>query len=149
MHGTPQLPGSPAACRAAWTDLADGGRNELAWDIRSDGHLVVAAIRGELDLATVPDLAGPLSSLAAAGQHLILDLGALEFCDCTGLSLVLRVRRQAASAGGTLQLAAAVPRVARLMALTGTGDLLGARPCRPDCCIGAHLPAPGAGLRPG
>jgi anti-anti-sigma factor len=144
MHGTPQLPGSPAACLGAWSDLADGGRNELAWDIRSEGHLVVAAIRGELDLATVPDLAGPLRPLAAAGHHLILDLGALQFCDCTGLSLLLRVRREAAEAGGTLQLAAAVPRVGRLTALTGTRDLHGVRPCRPGCCVRAHLPPPGA-----
>ncbi len=54
-------------------------------------------------------LAGRLDPLAAAGCHLILDLSALSFFDCTGLNLFLRWQRQAAAAGGVLHVVAATP----------------------------------------
>jgi anti-anti-sigma factor len=122
-----------------------GGAGELAWGIYSDGHLAVAALDGELDLAAVPELARQLAPLAAAGRHLIMDMAALRFCDCTGLGLFLRLQGQAAAAGGALHVLAPVPRFRRLLALTGTAGRLptGVRPCRRPCCVQDHL-----GLRP-
>jgi len=140
MREKPHLPEAPE-CLPYWTTMPGRAGDLLAWVIYSDGHLVVAALDGELDLASRADLASRLDPLAAAGRHLILDLGALRFCDCAGLGLFLRLQRQAAAAGGAFHLLAPTPRFARLLALTGTRGLFqaGAQPCRPRCCVGDYL----------
>jgi anti-sigma B factor antagonist len=131
---------SPSACLPYWAAVTGGTRGPLAWSVYADGHLVVAALDGELDLGTGPGLAERLDPLAQAGRHLILDLGALTFCDCTGLNLFLRWQRQAAAAGGALHIVAATPRFRRVAGLAGAGALLQAeaRRCRRDCCLGSH-----------
>jgi anti-anti-sigma factor len=140
MHEKPHLPDAPA-CQPDWTAVTGAAADMLAWGIYSDGHLVVAALDGELDLASQGSLGRRLDPLTAAGRHLILDLSALRFCDCAGLGLFLRLQRQAAAAGGALHLLGPNPRFGRLLALTGTRELFQteARPCRPRCCIGTHL----------
>jgi anti-sigma B factor antagonist len=127
---------SPSDCLPHWAALTGGAQGQLAWSAYSDGHLVVVALDGELDLATRPALAGQLDPLADAGRHLILDLGGLTFCDCTGLNLFLRWQRQAAAAGGMLHVAAATTRFRQLAGLAGARGLVpaGARPCRRRCC---------------
>jgi anti-sigma B factor antagonist len=139
MPEPPEL--AQSACLPRWTTLTGETKDVLAWGIYSDGHLLVVALDGELDLASGPGLARQLAPLAQAGRHLILDLGALSFCDCTGLGLILRWQRQAAAAGGVLHTVAAGPRFRRLVALTGSTGLLqtGAVPCHRDCCVDAHL----------
>jgi anti-sigma B factor antagonist len=140
MREPPELADRQSGCLPRWTALT-GATDVLTWGIYSDGHLLVAALDGELDLGSGPGLAQHLDPLAQAGRHLILDLGALNFCDCTGLALILRWQRQAAAAGGVLHLVAPGPRFRRLMALTGSSGLLqtGAVPCRRNCCVNSHL----------
>jgi anti-anti-sigma factor len=141
MREKPHLPDSPSDCLPHWAALSGGTNDQLTWRIYSDGHLVAAELAGELDLAARPGLARQLDPLAEAGRHLILDLGALEFCDCVGLGLFLRWQQRATAAGGALHLAAARPRLRQLLALTGTAGLLptSVRPCRRDCCVQRHL----------
>jgi anti-anti-sigma factor len=131
---------SPAEGLPYWAALAGGTQGQLAWSVYSDGHLVVAALAGELDHATPPRLAELLSPLAEAGRHLILDLGALTFCDCTGLGLFLRWQRLAAAAGGALHVVAATARFRRLAGAAGAPGLLqaGTRPCQHRCCLDSH-----------
>jgi anti-anti-sigma factor len=140
MREPPELADRHSGCLPHWTALT-GATDVLTWGIYSDGHLVVVALDGELDLASGPGLARQLDPLAEAGRHLILDLGALTFCDCTGLALLLRWQRRAAAAGGALHLVAPGPRFRRLMALTGSSRLLQADavPCHRNCCIRSHL----------
>ncbi len=140
MPEAPQLPDDPLSGRLPFWTALTGGTGQLAWSVYSDGHLVVAALSGELTLAAKPGLAEWLDPLAEAGRHLILDLGALTFCDCTGLNLLLRWQRQAAAAGGVLHVVAATPRLRQLTDLTGTHGLLqaGARRCHRQCCLNSH-----------
>ena len=53
-----------------------------------DGRAVVV-IRGELDLATAPDLEATLSERLDAGQDVIVDLRELAFLDSTGLRVLV------------------------------------------------------------
>jgi anti-sigma B factor antagonist len=131
---------SPSDCLPYWAALAGGTPGLLAWSAYSDGHLVVVALDGELDLATQSGLADRLDPLAEAGRHLILDLGALTFCDCTGLNLFLRWQRQAAAAGGALHVVAATPRFRQLAGLAAARGLVqpGARRCLHRCCLDSH-----------
>jgi anti-sigma B factor antagonist len=140
MREPPELADRPSGCLPRWT-ASTGATDALTWGIYSDGHLLVATLDGELDLASGPGVAQQLDPLAQAGRHLILDLGALDFCDCTGLTLILRWQRRAAAAGGVLHLVAPSPRFRRLMTLTGSSGLLqtGAVRCRRNCCVNSHL----------
>jgi anti-sigma B factor antagonist len=47
-------------------------------------------VRGELDLATTPDLVEALARLREEGREVLLDLGDLAFIDSTGLSEIVR-----------------------------------------------------------
>ena len=48
-------------------------------------------IRGELDLATAPDLEGPLDeAVGATGTSILLDLSDCEFIDSTGIAVIVR-----------------------------------------------------------
>jgi anti-sigma B factor antagonist len=85
---------------------------------------VVVLLGGDLDIATVPDLARKLTPLARAGSHLTLDLSGVQFCDCAGLSLFLRLRGHALAAGGSLRLAAVSPTVRRLIGAAGLQAIL-------------------------
>ncbi len=60
-------------------------------------------VRGELDLATVPQLAPALSALLGAGRHqLDVDLDEVTFCDVAGLTALLQANARAVQAGGRL-----------------------------------------------
>jgi anti-anti-sigma factor len=91
-------------------------RNLLTWCTHSHANLVFVNLDGELDIATAPALAWRLAPLAETGSHLLVDLAGLQFCDCTGLSLFLRLRQRVISAGGSLHLTAATAPVCRLIA---------------------------------
>jgi anti-anti-sigma factor len=110
--------------RLAWRSPAGPAGDLLTWDVRARGELAVVAVSGELDIDSAPGLEGDLAPVADAGRPLILDLAGLRFCDCSGLSLFLRVQQRARAAGGSLHLAALTPRVLRVIAAARLADVL-------------------------
>ena len=72
-----------------------GEQPVLTCGIHSQGRLVFIILGGELDIATAPGLALRLAPIAETGSHLLLDLAGVQFCDCAGLSVFLRLRRRA------------------------------------------------------
>jgi anti-anti-sigma factor len=96
----------------------------LTWDVQARGELAVVAVAGELDIDSGPGLEVALAPVADAGRHLILDLASLRFCDCSGLSLFLRVQQRARAAGGSLHLAALTPQVLRVITAARLADVL-------------------------
>jgi anti-anti-sigma factor len=65
------------------------------------------------------DAEAPITALTVQGQSLIIDMSALDFMDCSSLSVLLRVRRLARQADGDMVLAAPQRQPRRLLALTG------------------------------
>jgi anti-sigma B factor antagonist len=57
----------------------------------------------------------------AAGDHirLIVDLSGVDFCDSTGVNVLLAAHRQAREKGGDLELAAPRPAVRKILQVTG------------------------------
>ena len=96
----------------------------LNWDVQAHGRLVVVVVDGELDVGTAPGLGEELTPLAEAGRDLVLDLAGVRFCDCAGLSLFLRVQKQATAAGGSLHLTAPTVPVRRLITVARLSDVL-------------------------
>jgi anti-sigma B factor antagonist len=93
---------------------------------RLDPHASVVVVRGEVDLATAPQLRdAALRALAVGAGNLHLDLAGVTFMDSAGLHVLLATRRRAHLAGGHLALCGTSRCVDRLLELTGTASVLG------------------------
>lgn len=118
----------------------------LSWDIQPHGRLAVVVVDGELDVGTAPGLGEGLTPLAETGRDLVLDLAGVRFCDCAGLSLFLRVQKQATAAGGSLHLMAPTAQVRRLIIVARLSDVLPVTDATADV-LAALDPAAAAGPR--
>ncbi|MFF1377513.1 anti-sigma factor antagonist [Streptomyces sp. NPDC058308] len=82
------------------------------------------AVRGDLDLDAAQRIRSELYvALSHAARGIDLDLSDVEFCDCSGLNLLLSLRQQAVKQGKTVAIATTSPAVERLFDLTGTRGL--------------------------
>ena len=95
------------------------------------GHIVVT-LSGQLDFSAAADTTATIAAIAGrelGREHrVIVDLQALEFIDCTALHALADAQQVARQAGGDLLLAAPAEKVARLLELTGLGEVLGVHP---------------------
>ena len=88
------------------------------------GGYVIAALSGELGIASAPALREELIGLLRAASHLIIDLSAVERADASGLAVLVGSGRRARLLGGSLCLAAPSPQVARVLSATGLNQHL-------------------------
>jgi anti-sigma B factor antagonist len=83
------------------------------------GHAVVTAT-GELDLYTAPRLQAALAGLLRENvDRVVVDLSGVEFCDSTGMNVLLAAMKRLKEQGGSLELAAPRPAVRRILQVTG------------------------------
>ncbi|MFE1910299.1 STAS domain-containing protein [Streptomyces anandii] len=96
-------------------------------ETRPAGDRVVVAVRGELDLDAGQVFQRALRrALACSVRGVDLDLGAVVFCDCSALNILISLRHRALTQGKTIVVTAAAPVAERLLALTGTRPLFSA-----------------------
>ncbi|MXM67113.1 anti-sigma factor antagonist [Streptomyces sp. HUCO-GS316] len=92
----------------------------LLVEVRKEGSSAVVTPVGELDHHTAELLREPLDECLAKGlSRLVIDCSRLEFCDSTGLNVLLGARLKAEAAGGGVHLAGMLPVVARVFEITG------------------------------
>ncbi|MFB6841875.1 STAS domain-containing protein [Streptomyces sp. NPDC056361] len=85
-----------------------------------DGASELLTPVGELDHHTAELLRTPLDGALDAGRsRLVVDCSGLEFCDSTGLNVLLGARLRADAASGGVHLVAMRPPVARVFHITG------------------------------
>ena len=93
---------------------------------RACGDHLVVALRAELDIGKA---AATIAAIAGRGpgraHSVIVDLQALDFMDCAALRALARAQQQARQAGGQVLLAAPAGTLARVLGLTGLGEVLG------------------------
>ncbi|MEU7603963.1 STAS domain-containing protein, partial [Streptomyces sp. NPDC041003] len=92
---------APKASTSLWAGFS-ARRNQWSLD-----HDTAEPLRQALD-TTWPD-----------GGRLLVDLTRLDFCDSTGLNVLLRGRLAIQESGGTLELVGLHPPVARMFHITG------------------------------
>jgi len=95
---------------------------ELKVSSRSQGDHELVIATGEIDLYTAPRLQSELSAViasAAPASRVIVDMSGVEFCDSTGMNVLLSCLRQARERGGELELAAPRPAVRKILSVTG------------------------------
>ena len=101
----------------------------LTTSVLYDDAVTLVALDGELDLSVGPQLDAVVDGVLADGRRLLLvDLGALRFCDSSGLGALLRANRVVSEAGGSLVVAGASGAVQRLLVLTSMSKLLRIEP---------------------
>lgn len=97
-------------------------------EVAVDEGLAAVAPRGEVDLASAPALAGALTGVLDGGaRRVVLDLGAVPFCDSSGLRVLVAAHRRLARAGGRLEVVGALPPVERVLRVTGLLGVLDVR----------------------
>ncbi|WEV27453.1 STAS domain-containing protein [Streptomyces sp. 71268] len=95
-------------------------RGRLRVEVRHQGVSAVVTPAGELDHHTAELLREPLEQCVTDGRpRLVVDCSRLEFCDSTGLNVLLGARLKAEAAGGGVHLAGMLPVVARVFEITG------------------------------
>jgi anti-sigma B factor antagonist len=79
------------------------------------------SVTGEIDLYTAPRLHSELMSALAETTpvQLVVDMAGVEFCDSTGMNVLLAAQRRAREAGGDLQLASPRPAIRKVLQVTG------------------------------
>jgi anti-anti-sigma factor len=91
-------------------------------DIRPDRRRVFVVPRGELDLATVDQLAAEIDEIVGRGfDTVVLDLRATSFMDSSGVHLLLK---QSTRPDAHVTLIDGTPAVSRVIELTGVRHLL-------------------------
>lgn len=94
---------------------------ELNVSSRSQGDQTVVIASGEIDLYTAPRLHHELVDVLADDRpaRVIVDMSGVEFCDSTGMNVLLSSLRRAHERGGELELAAPRAAVRKILQVTG------------------------------
>ena len=103
----------------------------FAAEVRSDPEpgTRTVALAGELDLAVATKLWEALEPLLdGAPRCLVLDLSDVEFMDSTALSVLVRAHRRLMHDGGELVIRRPSDAAARILEVTGLGQLFGLDP---------------------
>ncbi|MFD0024849.1 STAS domain-containing protein [Streptomyces sp. NPDC058382] len=80
------------------------------------GGRTVVALRDEIDIATAALITPALDVATSDGSpHVVVDLTAVSFLDCSGLTLLCRARRRALDRDGRFWLVCDCPRILRLL----------------------------------
>jgi stage II sporulation protein AA (anti-sigma F factor antagonist) len=100
-------------------------QSQFRLEVRSEGHATVIVVRGELDLASGPELEAELGRLPEPPPELlVVDLRHLDFMDSTGLSILVKAHQRAVEEGREFGLVRGTPQVQRLLELTGVSERL-------------------------
>ena len=91
----------------------------LTITVRSERGAVIAAVTGEIDISTVPQLRERLFELADNGGTLIVDLNRVTFIDSAGLGALVGTARRADEHGGSLHAVCDRPQTRKLLWMTG------------------------------
>jgi anti-sigma B factor antagonist len=106
---------------AVVAEFVDG----FAVGVATSGDETVVSVRGELDMATAPQLRDSLAEvLADLPTRLVVDARQLTFIDSTGLSALLLAQRRCRAQGGELYLREPTEAVRRLISLAGVESML-------------------------
>ncbi|MFI6513658.1 STAS domain-containing protein [Streptosporangium sp. NPDC050855] len=95
--------------------------------------VLIVVLGGELDYTTAEHLRYRVLELLEGGhRHLVLDVGAVTFCDSTGLRIFLDLRTVIIDRGGITILSDLTPQLERTFAMTGLSSYFTLQPTRAD-----------------
>ncbi|MFG1947357.1 STAS domain-containing protein [Nonomuraea sp. NPDC048826] len=93
---------------------------DLKIEVARAGSATTVRLRGDLDKLTAPDFKARLDELAVQGRvDVVIDATGLEFCDSSGLWVLVEHQRTIAARGGTLRLSGVHGVLQRVLEVTG------------------------------
>jgi anti-sigma B factor antagonist len=93
---------------------------DLRVDVSRRGRWSVVEVGGEVDVATAPRLREKLISLVNDGSyHIVVDLGAVDFIDSTGLGVLISGLKRVRTHDGELVLVCTEARILKVFEITG------------------------------
>jgi anti-anti-sigma factor len=99
--------------------------------IKEEGKVVVAALSGQLDTRSAPQLEKALdAALGKDKTELLVDCARLDFVTSAGLRVLLMTGKRLAGAGGKLALCALNPSVKEVFEISGFAKLFPIHPAR-------------------
>jgi anti-anti-sigma factor len=100
---------------------SEGGFGLRLEALEAGGSIV--RVEGELDLATVPELEQLLPRVDPS-QRLVFDLSGCTFLDSSALRVLISTIRTAGEQGGTVELVATEPGVARVLQIASVDTMV-------------------------
>jgi anti-sigma B factor antagonist len=91
----------------------------LVVDVERRDEATVVVLRGDLDVATAPDLRETLVEVIDEGARIVIDMQAVEFLDSAGLGILVGGLKRARARGGDLELVCSNSEVLKPLELTG------------------------------
>jgi anti-sigma B factor antagonist len=91
--------------------------------VRADEEVIVA-VRGQIDIASAPELWDQLTEVIPDTKRLVLDLGETEFIDSTALSVIVRALKRLRHGGGDLVIRAPRANARKVFKITGLDRVL-------------------------
>ncbi|GAA4506467.1 MULTISPECIES: anti-sigma factor antagonist [Nonomuraea] len=93
----------------------------FSWIITPNGGAAVLSLSGELDIATAAECGRCMAEAIASTEpaKVVVDMKGVEFCDSSGLSVLIAAASGAEASGGVLVLCELHPRVQRVLDVTG------------------------------
>lgn len=114
-----------AAGAAVWQAAPVMRLPNLRVDVSIDVARAVVRLDGELDIASSGPLAQRFSDLLFQGHtRIVVDLTRLTFCDAAGLRAFVTASRLAKTHRGWLRIAAAQPRMTRIISIADLSRIL-------------------------
>ncbi|MFE4450150.1 STAS domain-containing protein [Streptomyces sp. NPDC056796] len=103
--------------------------------------VALLTVAGEIDVDSAPGLRTRAMELIRQGRpHVVLDLEPVEFCDSSGLNTMIGVLRYAKDRHGSLSLVSVPPHLARLLDVTGVGELIPVFPTAAEALTRIAMP---------
>ena len=92
---------------------------ELTIAVERAEAATLVALRGDLDLATAPELRECLVKIIDEGVRIVVDLESVGFLDSAGLGILVGGLKRARTAGGELELVCSSHDVLKPLEITG------------------------------
>jgi anti-sigma B factor antagonist len=116
--------------------------SETGFPVTERRGQAVVTTPGEIDLRNADSLREALVAAAATNQPVVVvDMTGTEFCDSTGLHVLVRAHRQADANGRQLRLVVRGAALQRILAVSGMGSLFRVFDSL-DQAVQAALPGP-------
>jgi len=98
---------------------------ELSFPVEVVGGVPVVAAPEEIDIVNAAGLRAALLEAAQYGNGaVVVDMSRTQFCDSSGLNVLVLAHRRAESAHGELRLVVGGPAVLRMFAITGVDRVI-------------------------
>jgi anti-anti-sigma factor len=131
--------------------MSDPARQPLVIDVTElSAGIFVAALSGEMDIATSPELAMRLATVRGPVPYYVLvDLSELTFTDSTGIKALVSSAKELESRGGGLIVFAPMPNVQRVFDIVQLSEVLTIVPSLDEAILESQRRAREASLRAG